>query len=56
MNYAFRNERYFPKDKIYNNNSLSPNMRNNYNLKSIFDNYYDPYNPNNITTQKNAKL
>jgi len=56
MNYAFRNERYFPKDKIYNNNSLSPNMRNNYNLKSIFDNYYDPYNPNNITTPENAKL
>ena len=56
MNYTFRNERYFPKDKIYNNNSLSPNMRNNYNLKSIFDNYYDPYNPNNITTPENAKL
>ena len=39
---------------MYNNNLLSPYMRKD--LKSISDNYYDPYNPNNITTPENAKL
>ena len=54
MRYAFQNERYIPKIKIYNNNSLSPYLRND--LKISPNNYYSPFNVNNIRTPENAKI
>ena len=54
MRYAFQNDRYIPKNKIYNNISLSPYLRND--LKFSSNNYYTPFNINNIRTPENAKL
>ena len=55
MKYTFLNNRCFPEDdKIYNNISLNPKMRNG--SKRISDNYYYPNNQNNITRLENGKL
>lgn len=54
MRYAFQNERYIPKNIIYNNNSLSPYLRND--LKIYSNNYYAPFSTNNIRTPENVKL